>query len=131
MADAGAELIDPVTISDLQEQIEETTVYTYYGTLSLNEFLAEREGISYDSVREIYEAGAYHEDLELLEAIAELTTEPEEMLDFWRSSLGQESFRRDLGKPYHEHQLIEMAYAYEQMTDTRQSPEIAPSLVED
>jgi amidase len=200
MADAGAELIDPVTISDLQEQIEETTVYTYYGTLYLNEFLAEREGISYDSVREIYEAGAYHEDLELLEVIAELTTEPEEMLDFWRSSLGQESFRRDvlntfadddldaiafpdvqvvppttadfsdryttanyptntpigaqtqcpaisvpggltdeglpigielLGKPYHEHQLIEMAYAYEQMTDTRQSPEIAPSLVED
>lgn len=197
MADAGAELIDPVTVSDLQEQIEETTVYTYYGALSLNEFLAERESISYDSVREIYDAGAYHEDLELLEAIAELTAEPEEVLDFWRSSLGQESFRRDvlntfaaddldaiafpdvqvipprmsdlsnryttanyptntpigaqtqcpaisvpgemtdeglpvgielLGKPYHEHQLIEMAYAYEQRMNSRQPPETAPPL---
>lgn len=200
MADAGAELVDPVAIPDLTEQIEETTVYAYYGTLYLNEFLAERKTISYDSVREIYEAGAYHEELELLEAIAELTAEPEEELDFWRSSLGQESFRRDvlntfaagdldaivfpdvrvipptmsnlsdryttanyptntpigaqtqcpaisvpgehteeglpvgvelLGKPYHEHQLIEIAYAYEQATDTRQLPESVPSLNED
>lgn len=197
MADAGAELVDPVKIPDLQEQIEETTVYTYYATQYLNEFLAERDGIPYDSVRELYEAGAYHEELELLEAIAELTDEPEEILDFWRSSLGQESFRQDilntfaaddldaivfpdvrvvpptmndlqeryttanyptntpigaqsqcpaisipggltdeglpvgvelLGKPYQEHRLIEMAYAYEQVTDTRQSPDATPRL---
>lgn len=200
MAGTGAELVDPVTIPDLTEQIEETTVYAYYATLYLNEFLAERDDISYDSVRGIYEAGAYHEDLELLEAIAEMTDDPEEVLDFWRSSLGQESFRRDvlntlaadnldaivfpdvqvvpptmsdlsdryttanyptntpigaqtqcpaisapagltdeglpvgvelLAKPYHEHQLIEMAYAYEQVMDTRQPPEIASSLEED
>lgn len=197
MVAAGADLVDPVTIPDLTEQIGETTVYAYYATLYLNEFLAEREAIPYDSVREIYEAGAYHEDLALLEAIAELTDDPEEILDFWRSSLGQESFRRDvlnafaaddldaivfpdvqvvpptvsdlgdryttanfptntpigaqtqcpaisvpggftdeglpvgvelLGKPYHEHRLVEMAYAYEQATDTRQPPETAPTL---
>lgn len=197
MAEAGAELVDPVAIANVTEQIEETTVYAYYATLYLNEFLAEREAIPYDSVREIYEAGAYHEDLGLLKAIAEMTADPEEELDFWRSSLGQESFRRDvletfaaddldaivfpdvrvvpptmsdlreryttanfptntpigaqtqcpaisvpggmtdqglpvgvelLGKPYHEHQLIEMAYAYEQVADTRQSPGTAPSL---
>lgn len=33
-----------------------------------------------------------------------------------------------LGKPYHEHWLIEIAYAYEQVADTRQPPETAPSL---
>lgn len=33
-----------------------------------------------------------------------------------------------LGKPYHEHELIEMAYAYEQVADTRESPEVAPPL---
>ncbi|MCH7659095.1 MAG: amidase [Euryarchaeota archaeon] len=200
MVAAGAELVDPVSVPDLTEQIGETTVYTYYGTLSLNEFLTEREGIPYDSVREIYEAGAYHEELELLEAIAAMTADPEEELDFWRRSLGQESFRRDvlntfaaddldaivfpdvrvvaptiadlgdryttanyptntpigsqtqcpaisvpggltdgglpvgvelLGKPYHEHRLIEMAYAYEQVTETRQPPETAPSLREE
>lgn len=200
MAAAGAELIDLVAIPDLQEQIEETTVYAYYATLYLNEFLAERETIPYDSIREIYEAGAYHEELELIDAIADLTAEPEEVLDFWRSSLKQESFRRDvldtfaaddldaivfpdvqvvpptmadlsdryttanfptntpigaqtqcpaisvpgqltaeglpvgvelLGKSYHEHQLIEMAYAYEQVTNTRQPPETAPPLKEE
>lgn len=197
MVDMGAELVDPVTIPDLDEQIEATTVYSYYGTLYLNEFLAQREAIPYDSVIEIYEAGAYHEKLELLEAIAEMTDDPERVLDFWQSSLGQESFRRDvlntfaaddldaivfpdvqvipptmsdlseryttanfptntpigaqtqcpaismpggltddglpvgvelLGKPYQEHRLIEMAYAYEQATETRQSPETTPSL---
>lgn len=197
MRGAGAEFVDPVSIPDLSQQIEETEVYEYYGTMYLNDFLAEREDIPYDSVREICEAGEYHEDLELLEAIAETSVDPEEVLDFWRSSLGQESFRRDimntfaaddldailfpdvqvvpptmadlkdryttanfptntpiaaqsqcpaisvpggltdeglpvgvelLGRPYHEHQLIEMAYAYEQVTDPRRPPESAPPL---
>lgn len=197
LQEAGAELVDPVSIPNLDDQIEETVVYEYYATIYLNEFLEERPGIPYDSVREIYEAGAYHEDLGLLKAIAEMTTDPNEVLDFWRSSLGQESLRRDilntfasdeldaiifpdvqhiapkieelgeeyttanfptntpigaqsqcpaismpggftdqgvpvgvelLGKPYHEHELIEFAYAFEQRTNTRQSPESAPPL---
>lgn len=197
MVEAGAELVDPVGIPDLRERIGETTVYAYYATLHLDEFLAKREGIPYDSVAEIHEAGAYHEDLGLLEAIAETTGDPREELDFWRSSLGQESFRRDvlnvfaaddldaiafpdvqvvppttselgeryttanyptntpigaqtqcpavsvpggftdeglpvgvelLGKPYQEHQLIEMAYAYEREADPRRPPRTAPPL---
>lgn len=197
MVEAGAELVDPVRIPDLKGQIGETTIYAYNATLYLDEFLAERDEIPYDSVREIHEAGAYHDDLELLEAIAETRGDPKEVLDFWRSSLGQEAFRRDvlntfaaddldaiafpdvqvvppaisdlseryttanyptntpigaqtqcpaisvpggftdeglpvgvelLGKPYQEHRLVEMAYAYEQATDTRQPPETTPSL---
>lgn len=197
MRDAGAEFVGEVSIPNLEEQIEDTVVYEYYATIYLNDFIAERDGIPYDSVREIYDAGKYHEDLELLVAIAEMTVEPEEELDFWRSSLGQESLRRDimntlaaddldailfpdvqvvpptmadleeryttanfptntpiasqsqcpaisvpggltddglpvgveiLGKPYHEHELVEMAYAYEQVADPRHPPETAPSL---
>ncbi|WP_332900364.1 amidase [Haladaptatus sp. CMSO5] len=197
MSEAGAELVDPVSIPNTEARIEDTEVYEYYGTIYLNAFLAEREDIPYDSVREIYEADAYHAELELFQAIAELDVDPENELDFWRSSLGQESFRRDilntfaaddldaivfpdvqvippeiselgdryttanfptntpigaqsqcpaisvpggltdegvpvgvelLGKPYHEHQLIEMAYAYEQIADPRTPPEFtAPS----
>lgn len=199
MTEAGAEIVDPVTIPELDEQIEDTTVYGYYGTIHLNAFIAERDDIPYDSIREIYEAGAYHEDLDLIKAIAETTDTPEEELDFWRKSLGQESFRRDvletfaaddldaivfpdvqevppkieelgeeyttanfptntpigaqtqcpavsipgglteeglpvgvevLGTPYSEHQLIEIAYAYEQKTETRHTPESAPPLTE-
>ena len=193
MHEAGAELVDPVSIPDVEEWIEDTEVYEYYGTIYLNEFLAERDGIPYDSVREIVEAGAYHEDLGLFEAIAELDINPEEELDFWRSSLRQETFRQDimdtfaaddldaivfpdvqvvppaisdlgeryttanfptntpigaqsqcpaislpggltdeglpvgvelLGKPYQEHRLIEIAYAFEQIADPRSSPEL-------
>lgn len=132
--------------------------------------------------------------MELFQAIAELDVDPEEELDFWRSSLGQESFRRQilntfaaddldavvfpdvqvippkiaelgeryttanfptntpigaqsqcpaisvpggltdggvpvgvefLRKPYHEHELVEMAYAYEQVADPRTPPELS------
>lgn len=192
MDEAGAELVDPVSIPGTDDRIEETEVYEYYATIHLNAFLAEREEIPYDSVREIYDAGEYHEDLGLIAAIAELDVDPEGELDYWRSSLGQESFRREilnafaaddldaivfpdvqivppaisdlgdryttanfptntpiaaqsqcpavsipggltddglpvgvelLGKPYHEHRLVEMAYAFEQIADPRSPPE--------
>ena len=192
MREAGAELVDPVSIPDVVERIDETEVYEYYATIHLNAFLAERDEIPYDTVGEIHEAGAYHEALGLLEAIAEMNVDPEGELDYWRSSLGQESFRRDivdtfaadnldaiafpdvqvvpprvselgdryttanfptntpiaaqsqcpaisvpggltdeglpvglelLGKPYQEHRLIEMTYAFEQITDSRSPPE--------
>ncbi len=200
MTDAGAELVDPVSIPDLDEQIEDTTVYGYHATIHLNGFLEERDDIPYDSVGEIYEAGAYHEDLDLIEAIAETTSEPTEELDYWRQTLGQESLRRDvldafaandldamvfpdvqvtppkiselgdryttanyptntpigaqtqcpavsvpggltdggvpvgvelLGVPYSEPALVEMAYAYDQATETRVPPETAPPLDSD
>lgn len=198
MEEAGAELVDPVSINDMDEQIEDTVVYASYATLVLNEFIAERD-IPYNSVDEIYEADAYHEDLDLIKAIADYDAVPEEDPDFWRKTVGQESLRRDiletfaandldaivfpnvrvippkiselgdryttanyptntpigsqsqcpgisvpggltddglpvgveiLGMPYDEHKLVEMAYAYEQVTDaeTRVAPDTAPPL---
>lgn len=193
MQEGGAELIDPVSIPTVEKWIDETEVYGYYGTIHLNEFIRERDGIPYDSLSEIVDDDAYHEDLGLLEAIAQMEADPEEELDFWRSSLGQETFRQDimdtfaandldaiifpdvqvvpptisdlgekyttanfptntpigaqsqcpaisvpggltdtglpvgvelLGKPYQEHRLVEMAYAYEQMAEPRSPPEL-------
>jgi Asp-tRNA(Asn)/Glu-tRNA(Gln) amidotransferase A subunit family amidase len=192
MRKAGAELIDPVSISTVEKWIDETEVYGYYGAIHLDGFITERDGIPYDSLSDIVDDGAYHEDLGLLEAIAQMDVDPEEELDFWRSSLGQETFRQDimdtfaandldaivfpdvqvvppaisdlgekyttanfptntpigaqsqcpaisipggltddglpvgvelLGKPYQEHHLIEMAYAYEQIAEPRSPPE--------
>lgn len=197
MVEAGAELVDPVSIADVDEQIQQTTVYGYHATIHLNAFLEARDGIPYDSIGEIHEAGAYHEDLDLIRDIAGTTDDPEAALEYWRDTLGQESFRRDvletfaandldaivfpdvqvvppkvselgdryttanfptntpigaqtqcpaisapaeltdeglpvgvelLGTPYDEHRLIEMAYAYEQVTDTREAPSTAPPL---
>jgi Asp-tRNA(Asn)/Glu-tRNA(Gln) amidotransferase A subunit family amidase len=197
MSEAGAELVDPVSIADVDEQISQTTVYGYHATIHLDAFLRARDGIPYDSVREIHDAGAYHEGLDLIRDIAETTDDPEGELEYWRDTLGQESFRRDvvetfaandldavvfpdvqvvppkiselgdryttanfptntpiaaqtqcpavsvpaertddglpvgvelLGTPYDEHRLVEMAYAYEQATDTREPPATTPPL---
>jgi amidase len=197
LSEAGAEIVDPVSVSNIEEQITETEVYDYFGSIYLNDFIAERDNIPYEDAQDILEEGVYHEDLGLFEAIASVTEDPEDMLDFWRSTLGQETFRRDvldtfaandldalvfpdvqvvpplvsdlgekyttadfpantplgaqtqcpavsvpgeltkdrlpvgvelLGKPHHEHELVEIAYAYEQVADTRKSPEVTPPL---
>lgn len=39
MTEAGAELVDPVSIPTAEERIEDTEVYEYYATIHLNEFL--------------------------------------------------------------------------------------------
>jgi Asp-tRNA(Asn)/Glu-tRNA(Gln) amidotransferase A subunit family amidase len=96
MDTAGAELVDPVSIADLEAQLEETTIYPSQGKVHLNEFLAERDGIPYDSLAEIYDAGAYHDWLDLVEDIVTAPDEPEETVEFWRRALGQESLRRDV-----------------------------------
>jgi Asp-tRNA(Asn)/Glu-tRNA(Gln) amidotransferase A subunit family amidase len=197
LTEAGAELVDPVSIADVEAQIRETTVYGYHATIHLNAFLEARDGIQYDSVREIYDAGAYHQDLDLIRDIAKTADNPAEELQYWRDTFNQTSFRRDvletfaaneldaivfpdvqvvapkiselgdryttsnfptntpiaaqtqcpaismpaeltddglpvgvelLGTPYDEHRLIEMAYAYEQVADTRSPPTTAPRL---
>jgi Asp-tRNA(Asn)/Glu-tRNA(Gln) amidotransferase A subunit family amidase len=110
MVEAGAELVDPVSISDLDAQLEDTTIYAYHAKTYLNEFLAAREGIPYDSVEEIVEAGEYHEDLTLVESIAEMADEPTELLDYWRKPLEQESFRRDVLDTFAEHDLDAIAF---------------------
>jgi amidase len=200
LAEAGAHLVDPVSIPDLDERIGGTRIYSYSGAIYLDSFLAKREDIPYDSLRALYEADAYHESVPLVEAIGELTGDPRDELDYWRRSLGQESLRRVilhtfarmnidalafpdvqvvppkisdigdrytdenfpinttvaaqsqcpaisipaeltaeglpvgvelLGKPYHEHRLVEFAYAYERRADTRRPPDTAPGISED
>jgi len=96
MVTAGAELVDPVSITDLEAQLEETTIYPSQGKVHLNEFLAERDGIPYDSLTEIYDAGEYHDWLDLIEDIVTAPDEPAETVEFWRRALGQESLRRDV-----------------------------------
>jgi amidase len=192
MSDAGAELIDPVEVSRLEERIEETMLYVLQSKHDIDAFLAERD-VPVESVEEIYERGEYHPDLDLFEAFAEGPSDPADDPDYWRRIAAQESFRHALltpfadhdldalvfpdvqvlppteadleekyttatfptntviasqslcpavsipggftddgvpvgvellGKPYDEHHLIELAYAYEQAADPRRPPEL-------
>lgn len=110
MSDAGAELVDPVSVPDLDAQVEDTTIYDFHGKLALNEFLAARDGIPYDSLTEIHDAGEYHEMLDLIEDIVEMTDEPEQTVDFWRKTLGQDAFRRDVIETFAADNLDALAF---------------------
>lgn len=96
MEDAGAELVDPVEIPELEEQIEETSLYVLQSKHDLNEFLATRDNAPINSVEEIYESGSYHELLDLFEQIAEGPADPTDEPTYWRKVAAQESFQRDI-----------------------------------
>lgn len=95
-SDAGATLVDPVTVSDIDQLVEDTSVIHESGTAEINEFLVAREAIPYDCLEEIHDAGAYDERLELIEALADAPENPQQSVAFWRKRVEQESFRREL-----------------------------------
>jgi len=96
MGDAGAEIVDPVSVDDLEAHIEETTIYDSHGKVALGDFLSDTDAVPYDSVAEIHEAGAYHEMLDLVETMADLPDDLTETTDYWRKAVAQEAFQRDI-----------------------------------
>lgn len=109
MADAGAELVDPIEVSRLEERIEETMLYVLQSKHDIDAFLAERD-VPVDSVEELYERDAYHESLDLFEAFAEGPDDPADDPDYWRRTVAQESFRRALLRPFAEHDLDALVF---------------------
>ncbi|MFC4249443.1 amidase [Natribaculum luteum] len=105
LVDAGAELVDPVSVPDLMGQIEETMLYVLQSKHDLDQFLADREDAPVGSVEEIYESGQYYEGLDLLEAIAEGPADPADEPGYWRKVAAQGSFRRDLLYTIADHDL--------------------------
>jgi Asp-tRNA(Asn)/Glu-tRNA(Gln) amidotransferase A subunit family amidase len=198
---AGADLVDPVSIPNLDDQLDETMLYVAQSKHDLNQFLESRDDAPVSSVREMYETDQYHELMDLFEAMAEDgPDDPADFPGYWRKVVAQEAFRRDvvrvhaehdldailfpnvpvlpptetelrekkyttmnfptntiiasqtlcpgvsmpggftddglpvgvelLGKPHDEPRLVEMAYAYERVAETRAPPETAPALEE-
>ncbi len=106
MADLGAEIVDPVSIPDLDAHLDETSLYIAQSKHDLNAFFTVREDAPVSSVSELYESGQYHEILDLFIGIAEEGPEkPEEFPDYWRKVAAQADFLRTLLKLYAEHEL--------------------------
>lgn len=106
MSDAGATLIDPVSLPDLDRQLQDTSLYVLQGKRDLNEFLADREDAPAGSIAEIEAAGGCHElvaDLftEMLDGPEDPTTEP----DYWEAVAAQGSLQRDVLRVHAEHDL--------------------------
>jgi Asp-tRNA(Asn)/Glu-tRNA(Gln) amidotransferase A subunit family amidase len=106
MADAGAELVDPVEIPDLESHLERTLLYILQSKHDLNEFFAARDDAPVDSVEELYESGQYHEILDLFIGIAEEGPEdPTDNPGYWESVAAQQVFQRAVLNVYAEHDL--------------------------
>lgn len=193
LTDAGATLVDPVTIPDLDEKLDKTSLYALQSKRDLNEFLGQRENTPADSVAEINAAGGCHELVaDLFNAMVNGPDNPETMTEYWEGVATQGELQRDIlrihaeddldaivfpdapvlppteqhlrdgtyttigfptntviasqsgcpaisvpggttdegipvgvelvGVPYDDHSLVGLAYAYDQIADTRESP---------
>ncbi len=105
----GAELIDPVTIPDLDSLLEKTSLYISQSRHDLNEFFSDRD-VPMDSVEKIYEAGAYHDKLDLFEQIASGPKDLGEDPDYWESVVAQETLRTHILNVFESHSLDAIAF---------------------
>ncbi|MFC4359213.1 amidase [Halobium salinum] len=106
MAEAGAEVVDPVSIPDLDVHLEATSLYILQSKRDLNAFFAARDDAPVDSVEELYDSGQYHEVLDLLVGIAE--NGPEDPTDdpgYWEAVAAQPAFQRAVLNVYAAHDL--------------------------
>jgi len=107
---AGAELVDPVSIPDLGERIAETSLYAFQSKRDIDAFLSELAGSPVESITEIYESGAYHEMLELIETIVACPDDPEDRPSYWRRVATQEAFENAIAHVFARHDLDAMVF---------------------
>lgn len=106
MADAGAEIVDPVSIPELDDHLDATSLYILQSKCDLNDFLESRPDAPVDSVEQLYESGQYHELLDLFVGIAEDgPANPEDDPDYWKAVAAQLEFQRDVLSVYADHDL--------------------------
>lgn len=106
LTDAGATLIDPVTIPDLDEKLDTTSLYALQSKRDLNEFLGQREDTPADSVAEINSAGGCHELVaDLFDAMVDGPDDPETMAEYWEGVAAQGELQRDILRIHAEHDL--------------------------
>ena len=93
MRGAGAEIVDPVSVPNLQHFIGVTSLYLSQSRYDIDSFLAERPGSH--TVGKLYDSKRFHPRLDLFIAIAEdAPADPEEDSDYHRGLAAREEFRR-------------------------------------
>ncbi len=93
MADAGADLVDPVSIPDLRRRLEETSLYGLQSRHDIDSFIRSLGDAPVDSFDEFYRRGEYHETLTAFDRIADGFDEPTDHVEYWEAVDAQERFR--------------------------------------
>jgi amidase len=110
IGNCGATLVDPVEIPRLNEFLEETMLYILQSKRDLNAFLSDRE-TPVDSVDELYEAGQYHDVLDLFVGFAEDGPDDlSEDLEYWKRRYAQQTFQEIILAVFAEHDLDAIVY---------------------
>jgi amidase len=105
LGEAGAEVIDPVTIPDLGHFIEYTSLYITHSKHDINAFLQKRLGLPFHSVRKIFEAKKFHPNLDLFVAVADGPDQPTDDPEYFPKYAARERFQRAVVKVMAEHNL--------------------------
>ena len=90
----GAEIIDPVTIPNLQEFVSLTALYGLQSRHDINDFIRNKKDSPVPSFDYIYEHKLFHEKLDLFHNIYNGPKEPWEDKDYYKRRLEIEEFRR-------------------------------------
>jgi amidase len=88
---AGAEVVE-VAIPDLTDHIIKTSMYIDRSKHDIDLFLSQLSDPPVRSLREVYEAGHYHRDLDLMDAIIAGPDQPEEEPDYLRRFAARHEF---------------------------------------
>ncbi|MDI3340282.1 MAG: amidase family protein [Sphaerobacter sp.] len=116
----GAEVIDPVSIPDLQDFIAETSLYLLQSKHDINAFLAARPSAPVRTVEEIYASKQFHPSLDLFEGIAQGPDHPEEHPEYFRRLTAQTRFQRAVLNVLAAHRLDALLYPDVQVLPPRQ-----------
>lgn len=92
---AGVSVVDPVTVEDLPQWVESTTLYGWQSLADLNAFLASRPG-AVRTVHDLVAQHLVHPLNDLFEVIARAPEDPSNTLEYFRRRARQEEFRRHL-----------------------------------
>lgn len=120
MREAGAEIIDPVSVPDLQHYIEITSLYLSQSRYDIDEFLSKRPGDH--TIKELYASEQFHPRLDLFIAIEEeAPANPEEDPNYYRGLAARELFRRAILDTMASHNLDALLFPNSQvLPPTRQ-----------
>jgi len=96
MVEAGAELVEPVSIPDLDDQLDDTWLYGHQSKHDIDAFLAELADPPVGSFDEIYSQGRYHPGLKVFDDIAAGPSDPGSDPEYYRKVEAQHELRRDI-----------------------------------
>lgn len=105
LSSGGAEIVDPISIDDLEAHIDDTSLYAYQAKHDITSYLADLPGAPVESVDDLYDNGQFHDALELFYKIADGPDYPGDHPDYWERVAAQRSFRRAIERTHAEHNL--------------------------